>query len=191
MPIPSGTNRLISPDFLLVEDSDNTHDQLIFTMMTEPEDGLVHKNGNTMHAGDQFTQADIDNGLLRFFDYGVSTEPDGFYFMVTDQEGGFFGTPKFLTQAFVGTNNIQITSLDFMLYPNPATDVVQLAFGQALNGNTQIQLIDLAGRLVNNWSMKSNESAFSFNVGELPAGVYFVVVQNEEGRGLKKLVING
>lgn len=191
MPIPSGTNRLISPDFLLVEDSDNTHDQLIFTMMTEPEDGLVHKNGNTMHAGDQFTQADIDNGLLRFFDYGVSTEPDGFYFMVTDQEGGFFGTPKFLTQAFVGTNNIQIASLDFMLYPNPATDVVQLAFGQALNGNTQIQLIDLAGRLVNNWSMKSNESAFSFNVGELPAGVYFVVVQNEEGRGLKKLVING
>ncbi|MBL7809356.1 MAG: proprotein convertase P-domain-containing protein, partial [Saprospiraceae bacterium] len=37
MPLPSGTNRAVTPDFLLVEDPNNTHTQLVFTLMTVPE----------------------------------------------------------------------------------------------------------------------------------------------------------
>jgi subtilisin-like proprotein convertase family protein len=94
MPVATGGNRVITPDFLLVEDTDNTHAELTFTVMTEPNDGVVDRsNVGTLHAGDQFTQANLDAGEIRFFDYGGSADPDGFLFMVTDSEGGFYGTP--------------------------------------------------------------------------------------------------
>ncbi len=190
MPVATGGNRVITPDFLLVEDTDNTHAELTFTVMTEPNDGVVDRsNVGTLHAGDQFTQANLDAGEIRFFDYGGSADPDGFLFMVTDSEGGFYGTPKFLTQPLVGTNDPQQQALEFLLFPNPATESVQLAFGQALASKTQVQLYDLAGRQMGAWTLLEGESSISFKVKELPKGIYLVAVNNDNGRGLKKLVV--
>jgi len=190
MPLPSGTNRVITPDFLLVEDVDNTPAELIFTVITVPEHGFIERlNIGTLQPGDQFTQADLDAGEIRFFDNGTSAEPDGFRFMVTDNEGGFFGTPKFIAQPLVGTNEPKQLAINFMLFPNPAVETVQLAFGQALASTTQVQLFDLAGRQMNHWTMNSGESSLALKVNNLPNGIYFVAIQNESGSGLQKLAV--
>lgn len=190
MPVPTGTNRVITPDFLLVEDANNTHAQLIYTVMTVPEDGIITRNNvGTLQQGDQFTQANLDAGEIKFFDYGGSPAPDGFRFMVTDGEAGFFGTPKFLTQPATSAHEPKQLTLDFVLFPNPANEMVHLSFGQSLVAKTQVQLIDMAGRQMGSWNLGVGESALSFGVNSLPKGIYMVTVQNETGRGLRKLVV--
>jgi subtilisin-like proprotein convertase family protein len=190
MPLPSGTSRVITPDFLLVEDVDNTHAELVYTVMSVPEHGLVDQLGvGTLQPGDKFTQANLDAGDLRFYDYGTSTSPDGFRFMVTDGEGGFMGTPKFVAQPLVGAHEPSVQVLDFMLFPNPASETVQLAFGEALEANTRVQLIDMAGREMGTWSMDSGASSLSIQVKNMPKGIYLVSVRNQAGSGIKKLVV--
>ncbi len=190
MPLPPGTSRAITPDFLLVEDIDNTHAELQYTVMTEPEHGYLDRlNVGALHPGDTFTQANLDAGEIRFFDYAAGTAPDGFRFMVADHEGGFFGTPKFVVQPFVGTGEPEQRALDFLLFPNPAGESVQLAFGQALTADTRVSLFDLAGRQMGNWTLGAGASSLTFQVHELPKGIYLVSVNNDEGTGMKKLVV--
>lgn len=190
MPLPSGTNRVITPDFLLVEDPDNTHAELKFTVVTVPEHGFIElANWGTLHPGDNFTQANIDAGDVRFYDDGSGPGPDGFRFVVTDNEGGFFGTPKFIAQPLVGTKEPGLTALDFVLFPNPASETVQVAFGQAFASETQVQLYDMASRRMGAWSLTAGASSLSIRVKDLPKGIYLVAVQNEGGSGVKKLVV--
>jgi hypothetical protein len=92
-----------------------------------------------LQAGAQFTQADLDNGALRFFDYGANYVSDGFRFMVTDGEGGFFGTPKFIIQPapvvgarYAGSRCV----FGFRLFPNPADDAVWVALDRTACGPT-------------------------------------------------------
>jgi subtilisin-like proprotein convertase family protein len=190
MPVPTGSNRVITPDFLLVEDANNTHAQLVYTVMSVPEDGIITRNNfGALKQGDQFTQANLDAGEIRFYDYGGSPAPDGFRFMVTDGEHGFFGTPKFLTQPATNSQEPIQQNLDFVLFPNPASEMVHLSFGQALLAKTQVQLLDIAGRQMGSWNLGVGESALSIGVNSLPKGVYLVTVHNETGRGLRKLVV--
>jgi hypothetical protein len=190
MPVASGGNRVITPDFLLVEDNDNTHSELVYTVVTVPEDGIISRIGvGTLNPGDKFTQSSLDNGQIRFFDYGSSPVPDGFRFVVTDGKGGFLGTPKFLTQPFVGTAEEKITELDFTIFPNPATDMIQVAFGQAPDSDTQILLTDMAGRTLYSWIMPAGNSVRQIETGELPEGIYLISVNNSESRGVRKVII--
>lgn len=189
MPLPTGTNRAVTPDFLLVEDPNNTHAQLIFTLLTVPENGVLELNGVQLQPGAQFTQADIDAGSLRFFDFGGSPEPDGFRFMVTDGEGGFFGTPKFLAQPLVDAKDIPVQKLDFTLAPNPATQSVWLTFTQPITDAAQVRLYNIAGQLLLEQSMANGQERLPLEVAALPKGIYAVQVETESGVGVRKLVI--
>ena len=127
--------------------------------------------------------------MIRFFDYGGSPAPDGFRFVVTDGKGGFLGTPKFLTQPFVGTTEEVTAELDFVIFPNPATDIIQLALGIAPDSDTQILLTDMAGRTLYSGLMPAGNSARQIEVGELPGGIYLISVSNSAGRGVRKVII--
>ncbi|MDO8367794.1 MAG: cadherin-like domain-containing protein [Saprospiraceae bacterium] len=189
MPLPSGTNRVITPDFLLVEDPNNVHAQLIYTILTVPQRGILEKDGvGELKPGDQFTQADIDAGFLRFADYGFSADPDGFRFVVTDGEGGFFGTPMFVAQPLVGTQNIDLKEIGFSIFPNPAGSSVWVAFDQALGSAAQISLFNMAGQLVRTENMASGQERLQLELTDLPKGIYAVRVQTEAGAGVRKLV---
>lgn len=191
MPLPSGTNKVITPDFLRVDDSDNAHVELKYTVLTEPDHGYITQDGvGQLHPGDMFTQADIDGGRIRFYDYGNGGgAPDGFKFVVSDGHGGFFGTPKFLAQPLVNATEPGRVAIDFVMYPNPATETVQISFNESLDSKTQVQLFDLAGRRIDGWEMSAGNAAMSFNVNALPRGVYFVSVKNAKGSGVKKLTV--
>jgi subtilisin-like proprotein convertase family protein len=189
MPLPSGANRAVTPDFLLVEDPNNTHGQLIFTLLTVPERGILELNGIQLNPGSQFTQADIDAGSLRFFDYGINTDPDGFRFMVTDGEGGFFGTPKFIAQPLVNANDLTVQKIDFNLAPNPATQTVWLSFSQPITGSAQVRMYNIAGQLLLEQVMVNGQERLQMEVASLPKGIYVVQVETESGVGVRKLVV--
>lgn len=190
MPLPSGTNRIITPDFLLVEDPNNSHAQITFTVTTVPKHGLLFKEGTgELKPGNQFTQADIDAGLLRFYDYGTNPGPDGFRFVVSDGEGGFFGTPMFVAQPLVGTQDLGAVRIDFALFPNPAGNAVWVAFGQALESAARVSIFNLAGQLVHSENMASGQERLQIALSQLPKGIYAVRVETKAGAGVRKLVV--
>jgi len=186
-----GTNQVISPDLLLADDPNNTHSQLIFTLVSIPQYGILQKNfGGQLLPGAQFTQADLDNGAIRFFDFGANAGPDGFRFVVTDGEGGFVATPKFnINTVIVGTDSPAKAQTYFSLYPNPASDAVWLTLDRAASSETRIRLFDAAGRLVQTETMPAGADHVQVPIGNLPKGMYAVRVENEAGVGTEKLVL--
>ena len=190
MPLPIGTNRIITPDFLLVEDANNIHAQLIYTVVTVPQHGIITKDGiGELKPGDQFSQAEIDAGMLRFSDYGYSTDPDGFRFVVTDGEGGFLGTPMFLAQPFVGTQNVDLTEIDFSIFPNPTAGSVWVAFGNPVESAAQVSVFNTSGQLVRTAAIGSGQERLLIELIDMPKGIYAVRVENEAGVGVRKLVV--
>lgn len=68
---------------------------------------------------------------------------------------------------------------DFALYPNPANDVINLHFGQRLEGESTIRIVDFNGRLVSEQLVgEVNSKVLTLETALLPAGIYYVEVQN-------------
>lgn len=190
--IATGTNEGIPTDLLLTEDLNNSHNQLIYTLVTAPKHGRLELNwGGELQPGAHFTQADIDGGALRYFDYGFSAQEDYFRFTVTDGEGGFLGTPAFIIQPQgVGTGEPGQQLPGFTLYPNPATDAVWVAFDQSVRTDTPLRLFNAAGQLLMSAVLPAGADRLQFQVGALPKGIYLVQVQNEVESAVKKLVLH-
>lgn len=182
-----GNNRVITPDLLLVDDANNSASELVFTLLTVPQHGHVAKNwSNPLQPGDQFTQADINNGALRFFDYGGTYADDGFLFIVTDGEGGFLGTPRFHIQPQpVNTQEPTTAAFDFRLFPNPARDMVWVALEQPERAAMRVSLFTSTGQLVQDVLLPAGQDHLQLSVGGLPQGMYFV----HAGGRVKKLGI--
>jgi len=76
-------------------------------------------------------------------------------------------------------------------YPNPATERVNIEFSAAQEGNYQMSLMDLAGRVV---LRKGVEAVAGFNRQELlvngfNTGIYFLILENGDARQQLRLVI--
>ena len=74
----------ISPSDLSFTDTDTPAAQLVYTITSAPVDGELLFNGNPIANGDQFTQADIDAGLVVFAHTSGPASVDRFTFDVTD-----------------------------------------------------------------------------------------------------------
>jgi len=189
--IVTGTNAIITPDLLRVDDANNTHAQLIFTLVSVPKNGELRLNGNILEPGAQFSQYDVDLERLRFYDYGARSALDGFRFVATDNEGGFVATPKFNIQPEgVDTDEPGQGALDFGLFPNPATESVWVAFDQPATSDAWIRMFNMAGQLVQSAQLPQGSSRLQLPLAQLPQGVYAVQVESATATGVKKLVVN-
>ncbi len=184
--VEAGNNHPITSDLLLADDADNGPADLTFTLLTVPQYGHLAKNWSApLRPGDQFTQADINSGAIRFFDYGFRRD-DGFLFVVSDGQGGFFGTPRFRIQTqTVSTREAEGQALDFQLYPNPAREMAWIALNAPSEQTLNVLLFDSAGRLVQQTFLPSGTTALPLQVSGAPSGLYFVQV----GHTVKKLVL--
>lgn len=189
--IDPNANKAITPDLLLTEDANNSHDQLTYTLVTLPKKGQLQKSpGAALNVGDQFTQADLDAGAIRYFDAGAGAGDDAFRFTVADGEGGFLGTPKFTIQSTaVGVGEPGTAALRFTLLPNPASDAVWLAFEQALPSEVRVQVLNLSGQLLQAAKLPAGADQLLLHTASWPRGMYLVRVQGADGSGARKLVL--
>jgi PKD repeat protein len=82
------------------------------------------------------------------------------------------------------SNHISVTTVSvhntgantFTLFPNPASDFIQLKFEQTQNIQT-IQVLDMAGRMVKD--LEPN-AAHQYSVYDIPAGTYRLMVRSKE-----------
>ncbi len=72
---------------LQTTDVDNSISQLVYTVTTLPANGAIRVSGTALAAGNTFTQADIDAGLVTYDHDDSQTSSDSFAFTVDDGTG--------------------------------------------------------------------------------------------------------
>ena len=82
---------------LEVKDLEQGPALLVFTIIGT-SGGCVERDGVTLFAGDSFTQADVNGGLVRFVHGGGQEAEAGFAASVSDGAGGAIATVEFLIQ---------------------------------------------------------------------------------------------
>ncbi|MBF0185848.1 MAG: tandem-95 repeat protein, partial [Magnetococcales bacterium] len=80
-----GQQQTIGGAQLLVEDVEQGPSELLYTVASLPTHGTLLRNTLSLQVGMNFTQADLDQGLLQFRHDGSSYPQDGFRFTFTDQ----------------------------------------------------------------------------------------------------------
>ena len=77
-----------------------------------------------------------------------------------------------------GIENLQVTSNEIQVYPNPVSDVLNFS------KETAYKITDLQGRIL----QESSNVVKSANISNLPSGIYFVTFSTETGKTVRKIV---
>jgi extracellular elastinolytic metalloproteinase len=102
-------------------------------------------------------------------------------------QGGVIVEPA----AAVGANEPIAVQLPMLVQPNPVNDILYISIAQAINSPVQFSLISADGRIV----MRKNSTGLaagqvtSFDVQNLPAGLYMVQLESAAYRSISKVVI--
>ncbi|NOT50313.1 MAG: T9SS type A sorting domain-containing protein [Chitinophagaceae bacterium] len=85
-------------------------------------------------------------------------------------------------------NNSSLLTLD--LFPNPASDVLQVQIPSERKEATKINIIDATGKQIHVQSIQLNEgtNAISIPVNHLLKGTYYLVVESEDGRQSRSFI---
>jgi hypothetical protein len=81
----------------------------------------------------------------------------------------------------------ELSTIDFTMYPNPATNDVSLLFDNSIEG-ISVVLHDVAGKLVP-IELTLNGREYVFNVSNCKQGIYFVTVSSYGGSQTKQLIV--
>lgn len=76
------------------------------------------------------------------------------------------------------TNTVFENKENLLVYPNPATDLLHVHFENGLNTQSQIQIIDITGRLMKSIFVEKQTSNIDIMIEELPAGAYQLILNN-------------
>jgi hypothetical protein len=93
--IDQGHTSTITSSVLDVTESGLADSQVVYTLGTAPAHGTLYDNESALSAGDMFTQADIDNGLLTYGNDGSASSSDAFQFTVSDGNQGSIPSTSF------------------------------------------------------------------------------------------------
>lgn len=174
-------------------DENNAQETTIGTFAVTDEDSndthtfeLSDENGALETDNQYFI---IDGNTLKtnaVFDYETNSE---YRIFVTVSDAATATYSKWFTitiNDLTETHIAQKTEMIFALYPNPATDVVQLVLEPAENIQS-IELIDMCGRIVyrRNTILQKN----TIPTGNLLPGLYFVRINRGQNSVTKKLLV--
>ncbi|MCC6461845.1 MAG: T9SS type A sorting domain-containing protein [Saprospiraceae bacterium] len=189
MQVVPGTNKAVSIDLLKTTDSNNSDNELVYTLLSLPQHGQLQLFWTgALAVGAQFTQTDLNNNGLRYFDYGNHSVNDEFCFTVTDGEGGLI-KDCFTIQPFPVSTTEPGRAIDFYLAPNPATESVRLVFPESVQSDTRVRLFDMSGRLLQQDLLLNGQSTVLLELTDLPDGIYTVQVDNAQGSGVRKVMV--
>jgi hypothetical protein len=80
-------------------------------------------------------------------------------------------------EELVGIEQLQITNYELLVYPNPVLGIVTISATAEIQ---QLNIFDIAGKLVNSQSPTNRQA--TFDTGVLPKGIYLVQALLKDGR---------
>lgn len=122
---------------------------------------------------------------------------DSLQFTLHSSDNGSFGmnTPAFfclddLTLSTVVGINELTDAAGWSLYPNPAVSETEVHFETHSSAYIQLQVMDLRGNVMMEQKMQSGTGVnkIKLNMADLPAGIYYVVL-NKEGELLTRKIV--
>lgn len=116
-------------------------------------------------------------------------QADSLLFKMTSSDIGEFGvnTPlyfamdNFTTDAITSTKNLPDFKVE--IFPNPSTDRVVVRWEEGLSG--EARLLDYQGRTLATKTLQQQQ--VEFDVRSLSSGIYFLHLQTEQGRVVRKV----
>lgn len=116
------------------------------------------------------------------FGFGVSLSNDGNKIAVGAPYNASRGYAEvFDYTALLSSNEFQLNN-KFSVYPNPISNQFQLNTDISID---KVEVLNLQGQVI-----KTFESQESYNINDLSAGIYLVMIHSEEGKGIKKIIKN-
>ena len=79
-------------------------------------------------------------------------------------------------------------SVEVTVFPNPATEEINIRFESPVEGRIRLSLIDSQGRLVNTGVIEQGESEKNINLKDMTQGVYYLRLYKGEIVNVYKLV---
>ena len=191
--VPPSGSRLIYANRLIATDQDNLPSELQFTIVANTAHGNVKLNGQTLGVGDHFTMLDVYASAVEYTNTNPAALYDYFTFSVNDGEGGYTGTPRFNIKMDAGAEpsgaNSPVELEEVYLFPNPATDEVNIVFGTNAGVPVAVTLMDVQGQQMAANLTGLGTSTVKINTSSLVPGLYFVQVKTKAGTFVRKLVI--
>jgi hypothetical protein len=105
-------------------------------------------------------------------------------FHYTGNDADSLSVDDVVVTAVLGLNEVLASS--FSTFPNPANDVITLTNSESTTVNS-ISISDINGRTVKTINVE-NVSEVQINVADLNAGVYFMNINSEAGKAVKKFI---
>lgn len=87
-------------------------------------------------------------------------------------------------------DELEAQDLDFQILPNPFSDRIELLLDRELQGTGNIRLLNATGNVVMERTMRAGQNIVLQPNSDLPAGLYFITVENDQFSITKKLIKN-
>ncbi|MEM1214694.1 MAG: cadherin-like domain-containing protein, partial [Bacteroidota bacterium] len=165
--VPHSDQRIVTNTHLQATDANSTPAELVYTIQTLPQEGVLQLNGITLGVNGTFTQADIDNGNLSYVHGGGMVLQDDFEFDLSNAAGVTLEDNVF---------QIEITVAPMMV------TVAQTATISCANDASAAITASVSGGLSPYTYQLNNQTAQGSNIfNNLTAGTYLVQVEDALG----------
>lgn len=128
-----------------------------------------------------------DGGFISAIEYLNGTHPNAFFFVKFDSTGCDSSAAHCATLNLVGLRENKSENAGLNVWPNPATDIVEIKLIQPVNTSLQLQITDVTGRQVDEITINDE---VKLSVTKYPPGLYFInLMQNRRCIATRKLMV--
>ncbi|MCB0670103.1 MAG: T9SS type A sorting domain-containing protein [Saprospiraceae bacterium] len=172
---------IITEDILNVEDEVVPDAELIYTLVTTPQHGDIRSMGSILSIGDQFSQQEINDGVLTYVHAGIDSLPDSLVVTVVNGQGAWIGP---LTIPIEVSTQV-VSAFDhylegFSIYPNPAKEVLYLENGAGYRGEAHFRIYTVNGSIIKEFRMAFSQ-LMTIDLNGMVDGVYLAQIASGEG----------
>ncbi|HTB30841.1 MAG TPA: peptide-N-glycosidase F-related protein [Bacteroidia bacterium] len=123
------------------------------------------------------------NGALSF-----TKLPSGLSFNTFQADFGTSICQNFNVGVLTGIGQLKY-GIDYNIYPNPAKDELTIAGLNASRKDKSVKMYSSMGTLVYDHTVGSSIENYTINLSGLAAGIYCVVISNDDGQVVKKIMV--
>ncbi|MEM7658999.1 MAG: cadherin-like domain-containing protein, partial [Bacteroidota bacterium] len=182
----------ISTTLLEATDGVSAANELVYTLVNEPQRGAVILNGIVLEAGDFFSQNDLNLDRLVYQHNGSFSPVDSFRFDVRNQLGGWVGIFAFqIDVTSASSRDAILADIGLSLFPNPAQEQVEVQVNGLSGQTVQMQLLNLQGQHIRQqqFGRVADRAQATIPVRQLAAGMYLLQVEVDGQSLYRKLMV--